>query len=169
MNISTSDTIAFTAAIVATCSLAITIWQGWIARSHNRKSVRPILTWARDWSSSATGTTLCFYVINVGLGPGIVLERHFKRDGVLFNPVNEDNHVGALLSAVIGQQITYVARKHGLPGIGSAIPAGAKFVIAEIEFPSASRQQVEDLLDSIVVAFELRYESIYAEKKMLLS
>jgi len=68
-------------AVIALCALGLSIWQGCLARTHNRLSVRPHLT---TWTHSDADKG--FYVvelINNGIGPAIIEEFTVKVDGGL--------------------------------------------------------------------------------------
>jgi hypothetical protein len=166
LNLSNSDMIALAAATIALCSLGATIWQGWIARSHNRRSVKPILVWVRERVLEQHGTILRFSAKNFGIGPGIVKSQNFTVDGRKFYPSDGGDYVCDLVAKVLGST-PYVLRKHGLPGINSAIPPGEHWVIAEIEFLGLNKQKVDELEKQINVEYTLHYECIYGRKHVL--
>ena len=60
--------IALSAIVVAACSLALSIWQGILARQHNRLSVRPIVIVSGMHNEKGSGWVLG----NAGLGPALV-------------------------------------------------------------------------------------------------
>lgn len=167
LNFSNSDVIALAAATIALCSLGATIWQGWIARSHNRRSVKPIFVFVRERTLNQRGTVLCFSVKNSGIGPGIVKARRFATDGKISAPSNDGDYVCDLVAKALGPSIRYVLRKHGLPGVGSAIPPGGHWIIAEIEFLGMDKQQVDQLEKTVNVEFTLHYECIYGGQHIL--
>lgn len=163
----TSDVIALAAIFIALCTLVVTIWQGYIAWAHNRRSVRPILTWTRKWVLTARSTLLTFSIVNSGLGPALITRRTFILGDSVFVPQNEGNHVAELIAKILDTQVQHIVRVHSLPATGSAITPGAEFVVAAVEFPDIARDSVEELLDSFVVNFELVYESLYGESRIL--
>lgn len=60
---------AIAAVVVAVLALMVSLWQGWISREHNRKSVRPILRFDRNGlSDQPISVTLA----NVGPGPALI-------------------------------------------------------------------------------------------------
>lgn len=167
LKFSNSDVIAFAAAVIALCSLGATIWQGWIARSHNRRSVRPIFGWLRKTTTGQSGTILCFSARNVGIGPGIVKAQSFTVAGRKFDPIEGGDYVRDVVAEALGPSIPYVLREHGLLGVDSAIPPGGHWIIAEIEFVGMNKQQVDELEKQINVEFTLHYECIYGGRHIL--
>lgn len=165
---SASDVVAVAAALIALCSLGATIWQGWISRSHNRLSVRPMLVWVRDRTLDESGITLRFSIKNLGVGPAIVKEQSFKLNGDVFAlKALGGDYVRDVAMQALGSRFSYVLRRHGLPGIESAIPPGGECIVAELEFPGANEQVMEALHESTDVSFSLRYESLYGERRTL--
>lgn len=67
-------------AVVAVCALAVTVWEGFQARKHNKLSVRPLLTSAENSDITRRGMFFSWELINAGLGPAII-----KDFIVLFN------------------------------------------------------------------------------------
>lgn len=66
-------------AVIALCALGFTIWQGKIAREHNRLSFRPHLgTWR---SADAEKGFYSIEIINNGIGPAIIKELIVSVDG----------------------------------------------------------------------------------------
>ncbi|QBK04731.1 hypothetical protein DW355_08055 [Hylemonella gracilis] len=166
-----SDKIAIAAAIIAACAFFATVWQAHLAHTHNRLSVRPLLVWARERTVNDTGTEVIFMLRNCGVGPAIITERVFLVDEKPFlPPTDTKDEVEAFVRSVLGSKCAWHLRAQGLPGLGSAFPAGDSQVIARIFFPNHSLQMVDDLLAQISTAeFRVRYESLYKERFVLLA
>ena len=68
-------------AVIALCALGFSIWQGILARKHNRLSFRPHLT---TWThSDAEKGFYTVDLINNGIGPAVIEEFSVKVDGKL--------------------------------------------------------------------------------------
>ena len=168
MNLSISDMAAWVAAFIAALSLGATIWQGWIARDHNKLSVRPILKFARSRTFEEKAITLRYSIKNDGFGPAIIKEQFFTLNGEVVPHLPGSDYVRDVVDQALGRRFHYVLRRHGLPGVGSAIPAQGECVIAEIEFPGISEQALE-VVEADDIKFSLRYESLYREQGLLTS
>lgn len=68
--LSSSDKIAFSALIVAICSIVLTIWQINSSQNHNKLSVRPLV--AVDFHYRADRNEVGLSIFNLGNGPGII-------------------------------------------------------------------------------------------------
>ncbi|MEF7614187.1 hypothetical protein V4F39_09735 [Aquincola sp. MAHUQ-54] len=160
-----SDIIATCSVAVATLAFVATAYQAWVARHHNRLSVRPHLVWHIARKNSLAGAGIIYSVKNLGLGPAIVTERYFTKDDIRFVPPGlQTDEVSDFLKYVIGQKFNYKLNTFGLPGKGSAIPAQGEVVIADVDFPGQSLSQVavnEEIAGKI--AFHLTYKSLYDE------
>ena len=168
MNLSTSDVIAVAAVLTAIFSLFATIWQAKISRDHNKLSVRPILKFTRGRTFEERFITLRYSIKNDGFGPAIVKEQFFTLNGDVVPHLPGSDYVRDVVDQALGGRFHYVLRHHGLPGVGSAIPAQGECVIIEIEFPGISEQALE-VVEATDIKFSLRYESLYLEQKMLTS
>lgn len=166
MNLQSGDIIACAAAVIALCSFGATIWQGRLTRGHNRLSVTPLLVWSRGRSWSDHSVTCSFSIKNVGIGPAIV-----KRQRCIYQDeeieLRGDDVIRQLIGRMLGDCFPYVLRRHGLPGIGTAIPPGKECIIASIEFESLSEEQLNLVEKFLVIEYSLEYESLYGDKKML--
>ncbi len=68
---------AIAAVVIAVAALAVSVWQGFVARRHNMLSVRPHLELI---SAAAGGEPIRIYLENQGLGPAFVTEISFTID-----------------------------------------------------------------------------------------
>jgi hypothetical protein len=62
--------ISLSAIVIAISSLAVSIWQGFVSRRHNRLSVTPLL--AIDFKFTSDACLNGIYIKNTGLGPAII-------------------------------------------------------------------------------------------------
>ena len=159
--------------VIATCSVAVallaffaTTWQAWLAHKHNRLSVRPFLAWHINRDSSSDGATITYSVKNLGLGPAVVKDRYFTKDGARFaTPTLATDEVSVFLSSVLENKLRYQLRTFGLPGRGAAIPSQGEVVIGRIHFPGARTEQLDSFEEMAGdVDFHVEYESMYQER-----
>ena len=139
-SISTSDIVAGTAAFISMCSFIAAIWQGWI---------------------------LQYLIKNQGVGPAIVEGYEFKIKGVVIARVAGVDYIKDVVKQVFENRHHCFLRRHGLPGIGAAIPVGGECILAEIEFIDMRTDVMDTILLSTDVDFSLRYKSLYDEKYLL--
>lgn len=166
-----ADKIALAAAVIAACAFFATVWQAYLAYRHNRLSVRPLLVWHFEKSTSELGTEAKFRVSNCGVGPAIVKERFFTVNGQRFQTkAASSDQVLELAQHLFASRFQYSLLQHGLPGIEAAIPPGGEFVIARLLFPNANSSMVEAMLEQAgPVGFCIRYESLYEEPYVFLA
>ena len=160
-----ADIIATCSVVVAILAFLATAYQAWVARHHNRLSVRPHLVWHIGRRNSPAGAGLVYSVRNLGLGPAIVTERFFTSNDIRFVPPSlQTDEVPDFLQHIIGRKFQYKLNAFGLPGKASAIPMQGEIIIADIDFPGQSLAQVavnEEIAGKI--AFHLKYKSLYDE------
>lgn len=128
-----------------------------------------MLVWVRGRTLEKTGITLQFSIKNHGVGPAIVEEQHFKLNGDAIARVVGGDYIRDVAVQVLGRKYNYVLRRHSLPGIGSAIPAGGECIVAELEFLGISEDVMDAVSKSTGVSFSLRYKSLYGEQQTLTS
>lgn len=160
-----SDIIATCSVLVAVFAFVETAWQAWLSHRHNRLSVRPLLVWHINRRDDPKRAGITYSIKNLGLGPAVIRERYFTKDGERFVapgiPIDE---VKAFVEHVIGQQVQYHLHSFGLPGKDAAIPSQGEVVVIDIEFPTLG----QDLLPTLRgmagdIAFHIKYESMYGE------
>lgn len=156
--------------VVASCTLLITFWQGYLTRKHNRLSVRPWLAWNRSYQTLPEGTRITFSLENNGVGPAIVRERYFTKGEVRFSPEAEhaiDGETENFVKSVIPEGVAFHLEQHGLPGPRHALLPGVSMPVAKIFFPERDARDVEKLMRRLQLGFTVRYESIYGQKLLM--
>lgn len=164
---SNSDIIAYSSVVIALCALFATVWQAQLAYKHNRLSIKPVLVWhiaRKDVGENSCG--ICFSLRNLGMGPAIIRDRYFSKDGVRFEVLSiKTNEVRDFVDHVYGSQIQYKLKNFGLPGKNSAMANGQEIIVADVEFPSLPLDQIQTAINLAgSVEFHVKYESIYEEK-----
>lgn len=74
----TETVVTVCAIVIALASLGVSVWQAHVARQHNRHSVRPVLQLQRE---SYEGARSGIRLLNVGLGPAVVVSTRVTLDG----------------------------------------------------------------------------------------
>lgn len=165
----TSDVIALSSAVIAGCAFAATCWQAWLAHHHNRLSVRPLLVWHVRRLNASGSAHVAYVVRNLGLGPALIRERYFTRNGLRFYaPAMATDEVQAFAQHVFANKLAYRLHRFGLPGVGAAIAPGDEVLVAELEFPSLSADQLPIAIEvGGQLAFYIDYECLYGRKHRL--
>jgi len=162
----TADVIATASLAVALLALGATGWQGWLTRRHGKLSVRPLLTWHTLRVRNDHSFEVIFTLANKGIGPAIVRERYFTRDGHNFmSPDPTSSTVDALVAELLAPNWQCHIKAQGLPGVDTAVVPGEPLVIAHLIFPpevATEPQKLSELLDR--VSFVVVYEDLYQEK-----
>lgn len=161
-----TDVIATCSLVVAVLALFATSWQSWLAYQHNRLSVRPHLVWHISRRNYADASGIGYSIKNLGLGPAVVRDRYFTKDGVRFSPPDlKTDEVPAFVAHALGERVQYKVQTFGLPGKDASIPANGEVVVVELLFPGANANQLK-IIEEMAgdVAFHAKYESMYGEK-----
>ena len=162
----TADIIATCSGLIASLAFVVTVFHLRATHHHNKLSVRPLLVWNVSRFASSGGCTVTYSLRNHGLGPAIVKDRYLSKDGVRFQPPTATGfEVDAFLQSVISEKVQYRLQRHGLPGIGTAVPSQCEHVIAELFFPDMSPAQLTTMEGTLPeLHFHVEYESMYKEK-----
>ena len=147
------DWLAYLAIGVSILALVVTWWQAYLARSHNKLTVRPQLEGHSHWSNNIYR----FEVRNDGLGPAIITAAR-----VFF----EDKLVEGEGSSVIQNAFKNVLgcrlEEHEFFYTPFVLPAGASIQVCKVSY-SPEIQDIEEYLGKIIY-LQIEYESAYKEK-----
>ena len=124
--------------------MVATVWQGVIARKHNRLSVRPVLTLYRREADGVIS------IRNNGTGPAIVASYEMYAKGERLS-----------LDALDGMFPTVTDVPELLPGAAIAVGEEVELVKAVTFLEATHVQPMQDL------RFRIVYESIYGERRVL--
>jgi hypothetical protein len=155
-SLSAEQVTAVAAVFVAVAALVVSIWQGFVSRAHNRRSVTPHLRFDVGIIDKKPTLTLS----NVGVGPAIVrgFECHLAGRPLAGSWYTQLRTVAdALLTKGSHNHVYYPYR-------GDAVAVGEHIPIIFFEFDvydEAVAQQVRDAL--CYSRFIVYYESIYDE------
>jgi hypothetical protein len=146
--------------VIALCALGLSVWQGMVARKHNKLSFRPHLT---TWSHSDAEKG--FYVlelINNGIGPAVIEEFSIKVDGKLISGDGAECIEKAL--KIVLPNLPYKAQQSYLAKGYSMAPKERCTVLA-VQFlgkPLPSKEFVEHAFTR--GDLDISYKSFYDEK-----
>jgi hypothetical protein len=158
-NLQSSDIIALSAAVIALCSLIISIWQGYLMRMHNRISLRPKIDINyRTHNGDLLGITLQ----NNGFGTAIVskTEIRFNDQVFLFHSIDEWY---SFMEHVLPHRVQ--CRYTGFtPDKDYSIAAGDSVELFVIEPDEAAGDYIEQKFIIDKLKFNITYRSLYNEK-----
>ncbi len=144
------------AQVISLCALALTIYQAWMTRRHNRLSCRPHLT---HWTlTNFQKGWVNISVSNNGLGPAIIRSLQLKIDGQIVkgnDSIVFQNAAAELFPNRVREgNFGHVNREFSLPPDG-------KVVLAELQFkePYPTKEEFETALRRAVL--KIRYKSFY--------
>ena len=154
--------ISYGAGIIAILSFALSIWQGWIGRQHNKLSVRPVITISEEFiGSDADGLSIA----NSGAGVAFIEKVYIYVDGKLMGEMNQDWWARAKATGGITQSMP-VHYNWLLPGaIVETGPSKALLITLKdnrLDPDYASRQPFERFVKKRL-AFQIAYTSLYEE------
>ncbi|MDP2228974.1 MAG: hypothetical protein Q8J78_16030 [Moraxellaceae bacterium] len=157
-SLSNSDIIAISAVVIAALAFIATMWQGFLARQHNRLSVRPLIDF--DFNKSPD-TNISISIKNLGVGAAIIKSIH-----IISNEKTEYLNVDAITRLAKSYRMSFPKTIVAMIEPDSAIAAGQHITLIEfVDTASESqfRSNVERLLaDSrIHVKYECLYKNTY--------
>lgn len=138
------DPVASAGFVVALCAMVATVWQGAIARKHNRLSVRPVLTLCRRETEGVIS------IRNNGSGPALLISYELYSNGELLS-----------LHALDGIFPTVTDVPELTPGTAIAVGESIELIKAVTFLEANHIQPMQDL------RFRIVYESIYGERRTL--
>ena len=152
MSISTESRAAI---IVAICAVAISVWQGYETRKHNRLSTKPIILY--EWEVKE-GQKSGIYIQNNGLGPAILTDIEFSYAGKIIQ--RKDNSKWAIVSKKINRNGGKVIFNYFNPG--AAFIPGQKFFFFFVKnYDSKNPKELGDMYSKLGIT--LSYCSVYGD------
>lgn len=142
---------------VAVLSLTVSVWSAYQTRTHNRLSVRPLLSVYAV--AGYTDENVGIFIENVGPGPAILgnLQIWFKNSKSSWTEISTSN-------SNIFQDISNIGQADKLEGV--ALKSGSKDYLYSTPLSNVrDLGQFEKLIDNVGLA--IRYCSIYDECRVL--
>lgn len=158
------DTITgIASSIIALCALLLSIWQGYVSRSHNKVSVRPHLT---TWTYHDHQTHKHIVeIINNGIGPAIIKELLLKVDNKTIT--GQGTEAIEKVLKLLFPSFQYNSHNSYMSN-GYVMAEKEKRSLSEIEFFGNKLPTREDIEKAIKrTALRIEYESMYGEKFIL--
>ncbi|PLX95576.1 MAG: hypothetical protein C0620_03920 [Desulfuromonas sp.] len=148
--------ISLASAFIALLALGVAIWQGIIARKHNRLSVKPIL--AIDTFLSLDHETIGIKLRNNGVGPLILKNISFQRGSVRASL--NDGSFKNMLPALANRDFNFTGTSPGF----SLVPNESFWLISTSRH-SDQNGLMDILFDSLTgITIKFEYESVYQER-----
>lgn len=147
-----------TATGISALALAVSLWQGWISREHNRLSVKPYVqvTPYLEGANKRIG----LYISNYGLGPAVIEKASLSLDGKSYD-LTQDIWQTALKNINIDD---LCFKKSWLP-IDSILSNGEEISLlnlSETQSPSCLIEAI-NLMSNHNITITLKYKSLYEE------
>lgn len=142
--------------LIAVCALGLTVYQAYLARSHNKLSVRPHLTQFTHRDKRPSQGVLVYRILNNGVGPAFIKSFEIFLDGQLVTDPDQ-----ALATVLPARQYN-----HSVTRLGNdyAMAAGEAKDILILALPLGegdTLKQIEEKLNRFDLVIE--YESAYKE------
>ncbi len=147
--------IAVASAVVAICALAVTIWQGRQNYKHNKISVRPKLAVSKNLKPTKTKKTVCFELINSGVGPAIIKDFILIYDREEVSKNNYKTYENFLKDK---------ARNAKLVSIGFLSPGVSISIKESFNLFSFQYKHEQDILFVDKLSLRIHYQSIYEDE-----
>lgn len=141
-NLSSSDIITISSAVIATLALLATFWQAHIARRHNRLSIQPFLEHRQD---RIPGEHISVSIINHGLGPAL-LESVFFTISSSKDKLSIDEFLDHILLAM---KPTEGAWETGTFQGKSTIPSGKEIHLIKLELAATDDENFQIINDRL--------------------
>lgn len=151
--------VSFAALFISLCAFAVTIYQSYLTRKHNRLSVKPILTLDRflDLDERSFSVTL----ENFGVGPAVIDTFTMKYRGQVIHSFEPQ-----IVQLAFADNVLAIGNfKHYVYQSGEAVGAAQTKLILQINFldtPSFTEAKCKDILKNLTLSIE--YSSIYSDR-----
>lgn len=151
------------AGIIASMAMIATAYQAYVARVHNKASVRPHLCTTSGTYDEAEGVRVNAFLHNAGLGPAFI-ESFEILVGDVQHPVSNPEDILALVSRHIDAKV--LRWECHILRVGSILRANEDMEVANILFSRPRTYDDENKFEEQVAALQLRicYRSLYGER-----
>ena len=157
VQITSSDVIAISSAVIALCALITTIWQGVVSRRHNRMSVKPVLDFDREVRPKEMfSISLKNHGVGVAIIQSIRIENNGKRLPFGADAVNE---------IAKDYPISLPSFEFSEIDPRTALSAGAEVLLFSVKLHGVNDDDRSALLKMFNESrIHVRYESVYKEE-----
>ncbi|MCF7486757.1 hypothetical protein AB4277_00900 [Vibrio splendidus] len=154
------EKIALGALVIASCSFALTIYQAWLSRLHNRMQVKPYID--LTWVSTLNDGFKCS-LKNYGVGPAYVEKVNYYLDGKKYQIESSDDFKGLILD--IGLENTHLEVKHCQLHKHSALSSSEEINLFEFNNVGNKPYNKADILNCLQrISVTVNYECSYGLK-----
>ena len=157
-SLSSSDTIAVLAGLIALLAMGATFWQAAISRNHNRLSVRPHLDFI---TTRFFGKSVSVTLTNNGLGPAIVRSAYITLDKDEYR-LPDPNIPEPIYNEILA---TGLILQFNLLGPNTPISSGGSVCLVTVN-GDLNNASIFNSAIAVVkrISFRFEYESMYEEK-----
>ena len=155
-----SNIIGISSVIIAVCALLLSVWQGYLARRHNRLSVLPHLV-SEKLAKSQEGF-FSFVLVNNGLGPAVIRSFKVSVDGSIIEGGSMSKIEAAVKELPLNQKFEPI---YNDLGAGYVVASGEKTTILELKFIEYDPNQWPSINEALNrMELIISYESFYGDK-----
>lgn len=162
VHVETSDVISLSAAIIALCALAISIWQGYITRNHQKLTVKPHIDFDYKFFP---GKPIELRIMNNGLGPAVITSFNVLFDGKKISNSHSESYIKITdkLKDDTGFDLTF---EYNFPLKNEAFPAGSIEYLLKVTLKDKNDADAMEAAKNILsrVGFSADYECMYGIK-----
>ncbi len=153
----TEIVISITAIFISLSAFGVALWQGYVARKHNRLSVRPML----HFDLGIKGNDYLLTMKNTGVGPAIIRSWSVSVDGKSMGT----NSLQVATNLFEEFEVGHLGGAMYLPGEGQAMSASDSFQIMKIENIIDDNEAYQRIMNNFSLCnIVFKYESIYSEE-----
>ncbi|MGD8779550.1 MAG: hypothetical protein PVH88_11390 [Ignavibacteria bacterium] len=155
MNIETI--ISISAVFISLCAFGVAIWQGFITRTHNKLSVRPLL----NFSTRFTEDEFVLKLENQGIGPAIISTFDIKFSSSKIG--NNPHEIAVKLCEEL--DIIHLGCSINFPSKNHVLSAGDEYEIFKTSgFNNDNNVKERIYNDMLLLEIKIEYMSMYNEK-----
>lgn len=159
-SLTNSDWIAISSAVVALCALAVSLWQGYLARRHSFLSVKPHIDVIVDVSTTGTNDIT---LQNGGLGPAVIEGLELTLNGMTIRVRSDKDYLP--LVDILRAAAPDSFFSHALPDSSSIISPNDSLLIFRARSP-AHQGQLFEAFNSLTdqACIRVQYKCLYGIK-----
>ncbi|MCG9711838.1 hypothetical protein L1D29_03265 [Shewanella insulae] len=158
----TSDYIASAAVVIAFCALAVSIWQGYVMRLHQKLSVKPHID--IDYKFFP-GKPIEIRMLNNGVGPAIIKSFKVLYDGKSISENQTDAYLKVLKELKTDTELEF-KYEYNFPLKNEALSSGENEYLLQVELVGEYDESATSRAKSSLsrIGFKTEYECMYGNK-----
>ena len=150
---------------VATLAIILSFYSIWLARDHNRLSVKPLLVThsLREWDNN--GVKLSVYISNCGVGPAVLSSFEFLVDGKETGS-GQSGHVKQAIRMMMGDSFHFRILSVSEPKQDHVIRAGEEYALFTIRIDEVSKADEQWFIETVdggdlVIGYRSLYGTLF--------